>query len=85
MIQDKFEDPDQRRRSSIVAREVGSLELRPSLVQCYLRSHRPDEADAESQVLLGFYSASREVWQHWYEEQKRAGPGGGAAVVNGGP
>jgi Flp pilus assembly protein TadD len=58
---------------------------RSLLVQCYLRSHQPDKADAEFQVLLRFYPASREVWQQWYEEQKRAGPGGGAAVVTGEP
>ena len=49
------------------------FEARSLLVQCYLRSHQPDKADAEFQVLLRFYPASREVWQQWYEQQKQAG------------
>ena len=53
-----------------------------ALVQCYLRSHEPDKADAELQTLLRFYPASREVWQQWYEQQKQAGPAGGASAVN---
>jgi Tetratricopeptide repeat/Doubled CXXCH motif (Paired_CXXCH_1)/Cytochrome c554 and c-prime len=53
---------------------------RSLLVQCYLRSHEPDKADAEFQVMLRFYPASREVWQHWYEQQKRAGPGGAVMI-----
>ena len=56
------------------------FEARSLLVQCYLRSHEPDKADAEFQVLLRFYPASREVWQQWYEQQKQAGPGGADAV-----
>ena len=37
------------------------FEARSLLVQCYLRSHEPDKADAELQILLRFYPASREV------------------------
>ena len=50
------------------------VEARSLLVQCYLQSHEPDRADAELQVLLRFYPASREAWQQWYEQQKHAGP-----------
>jgi Flp pilus assembly protein TadD len=49
------------------------LFARSLLVQCYLRSHQPDEADAAFQTLLQFYPASREVWEQWYERQKQAG------------
>ena len=56
------------------------FEARSLLVQCYLRSHEPDKADAEFQILLRFYPASREVWQQWYEQQKQAGPGGADAT-----
>jgi predicted CXXCH cytochrome family protein len=49
------------------------VEARSLLVQCYLQSHEPDRADAEFQVLLRFYPASREAWQQWYEQEKRAG------------
>ena len=58
---------------------------RSLLVQCYLRSHEPDKADAEFEVLLRFYPASRTVWQQWYELQKRAGAGEAAAVTTGEP
>ena len=51
------------------------FEARSLLVQCYLRAHEPDKADAEFQILLRFYPASREVWQRWYEQQKQAVPG----------
>ena len=47
------------------------VEARSLLVQCYLRSREPDKADAEFQILLRFYPASREVWQQWYEQQKQ--------------
>jgi tetratricopeptide (TPR) repeat protein len=50
------------------------FEARSLLVQCYLRSHEPQKADAEFRTLLRFYPASREVWLHWYQRQK-AGPG----------
>ena len=33
------------------------------------------KADAEFRTLLLFAPASREVWEQWYEGQKRAGPG----------
>jgi Tfp pilus assembly protein PilF len=55
------------------------FEARTLLVQCYLRSHQPQKADAEFQAMLRFYPASREVWQQWYEQQKQAGPGGGGS------
>ena len=61
------------------------FEARSLLVQCYLRSHEPDKADAEFQILLRFYPASREVWQQWYEQQKQAGPGRTDAVPIGNP
>ena len=61
------------------------FEARSLLVQCYLRSREPDKADAEFQILLRFYPASREVWQQWYEQQKQAGPGGTDAVMIGEP
>ena len=51
------------------------FEARSLLVQCYLRSGEPAEADAEFRTLLRFYPASREAWQQWYERQKQAGPG----------
>ena len=47
------------------------VEARSLLVQCYLRSRQPDRADAEFQILLRFYQASREAWQQWYEQQKQ--------------
>ena len=58
------------------------LEARSLLIQCYLRSREFDKADAEFQILLRFYPASREVWQQWYEQQKRAGPEGIDSVTN---
>jgi len=61
------------------------FEARSLLVQCYLRSHEPDKADAEFQILLRFYPASREVWQQWYKQQKQAGPGDAASVTTGEP
>ncbi len=47
------------------------FEARSLLIQCYLRSREFDKADAEFQILLRFYPASREAWQQWYEQQKR--------------
>ena len=44
------------------------FEARSLLVQCYLRSDEPEKADAEFQILLRFYPASREVWQQWYDD-----------------
>jgi Flp pilus assembly protein TadD len=49
------------------------FEARSLLIQCYLRSREFDKADAEFQILLRFYPASRDVWQQWYEQQKHAG------------
>jgi Tetratricopeptide repeat/Doubled CXXCH motif (Paired_CXXCH_1)/Cytochrome c554 and c-prime len=59
------------------------VDARSLLVQCYLRSREPDNADAEFQILLRFYPASREVWQRWYEQQKQAAPGGGGSSATG--
>ena len=59
------------------------FEARSLLVQSELRSHEHDKADAEFQVLLRFYPASREVWQQWYEQQKQPGPGGANDVSKG--
>jgi predicted CXXCH cytochrome family protein len=58
---------------------------RSLLVRCLLQSREPDKADAEFQVLLRFYPASRDVWQQWYEEAKHAGPAGADAVKTGEP
>ena len=65
--------------SRLAARRSGSI---PScwrrdrcLIQCYLRSREFDKADAEFQILLRFYPASRDIWQQWYEQQKRASSG----------
>ena len=52
------------------------FEARLLLVQSYVRSHELDKAEAEFQILSRFYPASREVWQQWYEQQKKAGQGG---------
>ena len=49
---------------------------RSLLIQSFLRSHQPENADAEFRTLLGLYPASREVWQDWYQSQKQAVPGG---------
>jgi Tfp pilus assembly protein PilF len=50
------------------------LEARSLLIRGYLYSGAPQQADAEFQTLLRLYPASREVWQQWYEQQKRTGP-----------
>ncbi len=60
-------------------------EARSLMVQCYLRSHEPNKADAEFQTLLRFYPASREGWEHWYEQEKQASPVGVGSVTHGGP
>jgi tetratricopeptide (TPR) repeat protein len=52
------------------------VEARSLLVQCYLRSQQPERADAEFQILLRWYPASRAVWERWYDQQKQAGPEG---------
>jgi tetratricopeptide (TPR) repeat protein len=51
------------------------LEARSLLVHCYLRSNEPKKADAEFQFLLRFYPASREVWQEWYQQEKKGRDG----------
>jgi Flp pilus assembly protein TadD len=61
------------------------FEARSLLVQCYLRAHEPDNADAEFQIMLRFYPASRDVWQRWYEQQKQADPGGANSGTTGEP
>jgi predicted CXXCH cytochrome family protein len=50
-------------------------EARSLLVRCYLHSGKSREADTEFHTLLRFYPASREVWQHWYQQQKHPQPG----------
>jgi Flp pilus assembly protein TadD len=61
------------------------LSARSLLVQCYLRAHQAEAADAEFQTLLRFYPASREAWQQWYDSQKQAGPGVGDLPTTGEP
>jgi Flp pilus assembly protein TadD len=61
------------------------FEARSLLVQCYLRSGAPAQADAEFQTLLLMYPASGEAWRQWYERQKRAGPGDLGPASNGHP
>jgi hypothetical protein len=48
------------------------LEARSLLVQCYLLAHQPEKADAEFDRLVRFHPAGRDVWQEWYDHQKRA-------------
>jgi Flp pilus assembly protein TadD len=50
------------------------LDARSLLVQCYLRAGETKKADAEFQVMLRLFPASREAWQQWYEPQKLASP-----------
>jgi predicted CXXCH cytochrome family protein len=61
------------------------VDARSLLVQSYLQSHEPNKAEAELQVLLRLYPASREAWQRWYKQQKQAGPAGGGSPSSGGP
>jgi predicted CXXCH cytochrome family protein len=61
------------------------VDARSLLVQCYLQSHEPEKADAELQVLLLLYPASREAWQRWYNQQKHARPAGAGSPTSGGP
>jgi Flp pilus assembly protein TadD len=60
-------------------------EARQLLVRSYLRSHEGEKADAEFRTLVHLFPASREVWQQWYEQQKRAGAGDTGHASNGGP
>jgi tetratricopeptide (TPR) repeat protein len=60
-------------------------EARSLLVQCYLRSHEPERADAALQDMLRFYPASRGAWQQWYKKQKEAGKGAGGSASSGEP
>jgi predicted CXXCH cytochrome family protein len=59
------------------------FEARTPLIQCYLWSNQRDKADAELEILLRSYPASREVWQRWYAQQKQAVPGGGGSPTAG--
>jgi tetratricopeptide (TPR) repeat protein len=61
------------------------IDARSLLVQCYLRSNEPEKADGEFQILVRFYPASRDVWQEWYEQQKRAGITGADLHADGEP
>jgi tetratricopeptide (TPR) repeat protein len=61
------------------------FDARSLLVQCYLWSNQPDKAEAEFQILLRFYPASREIWQRWYAQEKQKGPDGAALPANRGP
>jgi Flp pilus assembly protein TadD len=61
------------------------FEARSLLVQGYLRSGAPEQADAEFRALLQLDPANRESWQQWYERQKQAGPGGVGHASNGHP
>jgi Flp pilus assembly protein TadD len=61
------------------------FEMRSLLVQCYLRSHQPDRAEAEFERLIRIYPASREVWQQWYEQQKHSSSGGAGSLSVGEP
>jgi Flp pilus assembly protein TadD len=58
---------------------------RTLMVRAYLRSHEPEKAESEFQVLLRVYPASREVWQRWYQEQKRPGRDRAGAINTGEP
>jgi tetratricopeptide (TPR) repeat protein len=62
-----------------------SVDARSLLVQCYLQSHQTKRADAELQVLLRLYPASREARQRWYKQQKQEGPAGAGSPSSGGP
>ncbi|QEH38836.1 cytochrome c nitrite reductase pentaheme subunit [Aquisphaera giovannonii] len=52
-------------------------EARSILIQGHLRAGEAAKAEAELQTLLRFYPAGREIWQQWYEDQKRAAAAGG--------
>jgi tetratricopeptide (TPR) repeat protein len=51
-------------------------EARSLLVQAYLHSAAPEEADAQFRILLRFHPANRDDWQQWYQRQKEAAAGG---------
>ena len=64
-----------------VAASEAAIRLNPELVaarslliQALLRSHQPEKAHAELQTLLRLYPASREIWEEWYQGQRRAVP-----------
>jgi Tfp pilus assembly protein PilF len=61
------------------------FEARSILVQCYLRSGDGKNADAEFQSMLRFYPASRDVWEHWYAQQKQASAGDAKPLAHGDP
>jgi tetratricopeptide (TPR) repeat protein len=59
-------------------------EARSLLIQSFLKSGAPDEADTTFQTLLRFDPANNETWNKWYERQKRElGTGGLNAPSNG--
>jgi Tfp pilus assembly protein PilF len=61
------------------------FEARSLLVQSHLRSGALDKADAEFQIMLRFYPASREIWERWYEQQKQPERGGANFAATGEP
>ncbi len=78
-LADNYYQAGDWRRAVAACREALLLnpelsEARSLLIQCYLRSHEHDKAEAEFQILLRFYPASREIWQQWYDQQKKIGP-----------
>ena len=48
------------------------IQARSLLVECLLHSNELAKADAEFEALIRFYTASSEVWQKWYNDQKHA-------------
>jgi len=46
------------------------LDARSFLVECLVHADEPKAADAEFQVMLRFYPASRDAWMEWYERLK---------------
>jgi Flp pilus assembly protein TadD len=51
------------------------FEARLLLIQSYLHSAAPKEADAEFRTLLQFCPSDREAWRQWYDKLKQAGKG----------
>jgi cytochrome c-type biogenesis protein CcmH/NrfG len=68
-----------------IRRDPELFEARSLLVRCYLHTGQPENADAEFRTLLRLYPASREPWEDWYKEVKRAGHGDVAPGSNGHP
>jgi Flp pilus assembly protein TadD len=61
------------------------FEARPLLVQAHLASGEPEKADAEFQILLKFFPASREKWLQWYEQLRRSVAGNTPSPRESGP